>query len=1138
MLNEFIADLLAIHSNLNDTLDKRYKKLRLLLNRYVLIQTKNDGVSYPNAAARLENLMKRCELPPTHRIRINSFRVKTNKDNIHSYSYKEEEYITELYAIYALIQRIDGIKIEQQLFEEVFKIKVPKKEFVAKIKEKQSREINKQVIPVRIDSIDPDDDFTLYVIRDDEDDQKMAVSLDEDSRYLRDLPQGIALNLIFLHKAVPVQGEEDAFARYTPDIIVVEPNYLFDISSLAECYKPYGHDPMNYTYSRLTQVGNTRHILLGNVANYFLDELINESEEEPVCYIDVMKRLFRYSPFEFSTCEDLNDPAVERQFFIDCKAQFDLIARMVREDFLNPNYGIDRSKAILEPSFLCHSLGLQGRLDLLLDDYSKFIELKSGKAMEYDGKITHRENHFVQMMLYFAVLTFNAGMDSNDIQAYLMYSKHGYLYPEKPYWRLVRESIQLRNKIVINELQVSMENSTEYTHQFLNTINPDNLNRQQLSGRFWEIYLRPPILEFAEKLTEMSPEERAYTDRLYTFISKELYLSKVGGSASHDSNRGSSMLWESLWEEKVESGEILYDLELTDSYIENNIHFLELQIPDYDGELLPNFRTGDVVILYPRMKPEDNVTNNQIQKASILQISESKIVLRLRNIQKHAELFSSRLKYAMEHDFMDVGYTSMYKGIAAFINARSDRKQLLLQGAPYRKELVCESNEQETDLDRIVRKVQQANDYFLLVGPPGTGKTSQALRRMVEHYHSHTDESILLLSFTNRAVDEICQMLSTFDSLEYVRISSESACEPEYQDHLLENFLDGCNNRKQVKDKLEKCRIYVGTVSSLSSKNALFGIKHFGIAMIDEATQLLEPQLLTLLCAKDKTGRSAIDKFVLIGDHKQLPAVLLQSDKDSEIKDPALRALGFSNLKESLFERLYRKAITEEDEIHLDMLVRTGRMHPEVADFPNRFFYEGKLQPIPLPHQSEDLCFTYRSDDKLTEALAESRVAFFHADPDPEATSVKTNRNEARIIAKIVKQLQTLHRGSEIPFDIHEQIGIITPYRSQIALIRQQLAEAGIEDTGRMMIDTVERFQGSQRDIIIYSFCINRYYQFDFLCNTIEENGYLIDRKLNVAMTRARKQLFLVGNSKILRRNELYCELIKTFKEIFFIQPD
>lgn len=1138
MLNEFIADLLAVHSNPNDTLDKRYKKLRLLLNRYVLVQTKNDGVSYPNAAARLENLMKRCELPPTHRIRINSFRVKTNKDNILTSVFKEDEYITELYAIYALIQRIDGIKIEQQLFEEVFKTKVPHKEFVAKLKEKKSREINKQVIPVRIDSTDPEDEFILYVIRDDEEDHKIAISLDEDSRYIRELPQGIALNLIFLHKPNPVQEEDALFARYTPDILVVEPNYLFDISSLAECYKPYGHDPMNYTFSRLTQVENTRHILLGNVANYFLDELVNESEDEPVSYIDVMKRLFKYAPFEFSTCEDLNDPAVERQFFMDCKAQFDLIAKMVREDFLNPNYGIDRTKAILEPSFLCHSLGLQGRLDLLLDDYSKFIELKSGKAMEYDGKITHRENHFVQMMLYFAVLTFNAGMDSNDIQAYLMYSKHGFLYPEKPYWRLVRESIQLRNKIVINELNITINNSIDYTHQFLNTINPDNLNRQQLSGRFWEIYLRPPILEFSEKLAEMTPEERAYVDRLYTFISKELYLSKVGGSASHDSNRGNSMLWESLWEEKIESGEILYDLVLENSYIENNIHYLELNIPDYDGELLPNFRTGDVVILYPRMKPEDNVTNNQIQKASIIQIQGSKLVLRLRNIQKHTELFSSKLKYAMEHDFMDVGYTSMYKGIAAFINARSDRKQLLLQGAPYLKDIRIESDQNESDLDRIIRKVSQANEYFLLVGPPGTGKTSQALRRMVEHYYTHTDENILLLSFTNRAVDEICQMLSTFDSLEYVRISSESACEPAYQSHLLENFLDGCNNRKQVKEKLEKCRIYVGTVSSLSSKNALFGIKHFGIAMIDEATQLLEPQLLTLLCAKDKTGRNAIDKFILIGDHKQLPAVLLQSESDSEIKDSNLRALGFSNFKDSLFERLYRKAITEEDEIHLDMLVRTGRMHPEVADFPNRFFYEGKLQPIPLPHQSEELYFKTRSEDKLAIALAQSRVAFFHAETDPEASSVKTNRNEARIIAKIIKQLQELYEESGISFDIHEQIGIITPYRSQIALIRQELTEAGIKDTERMMIDTVERFQGSQRDIIIYSFCINRHYQFDFLCNTIEENGYTIDRKLNVAMTRARKQLFLVGNSKILRRNELYCELIKTFKEIFFIQPD
>ncbi|MGL5919510.1 MAG: AAA domain-containing protein, partial [Bacteroidales bacterium] len=111
-------------------------------------------------------------------------------------------------------------------------------------------------------------------------------------------------------------------------------------------------------------------------------------------------------------------------------------------------------------------------------------------------------------------------------------------------------------------------------------------------------------------------------------------------------------------------------------------------------------------------------------------------------------------------------------------------------------------------------------------------------------------------------------------------------------------------------------------------------------------------------------------------------------------------------------------------------------------------------------------------------------------------------------------------------FDLSAEVGIITPYRSQIALIRKALKEKGFEGVDEVMIDTVERFQGSQRNVIIYSFCINRFYQFSFLCNTIEENGFLIDRKLNVAMTRARKQLFLVGNKELIVRNRLYASLI------------
>jgi len=911
---------------------------------------------------------------------------------------------------------------------------------------------------------------------------------------LNDLSPALSSGTIFnLLNATEIAGN-----TYEAEFLVLEPDYLIDTSSLAECFRPYGNHFLNYTLSRLQPKEITPSIVLGNTANFFIDELVNEDEEYPVEFSTALKKLFRVYAFELTVCRDLKDPKIEADFFSNCRKHFDHICHAVNHFF--PKAGIDKEKVVLEPSFISNALGLQGRLDIMLCDYSAFIELKSGKATEdfrTGGQFIHAaENHYTQMILYLAILEFNLDLQADDVRSYLLYSKYPILSKERHSRKQLQEALTLRNKIAAWEYALQKANDPAITGDLLSRVNSLNLNTKSLSNNFFTNYLAPAINRFSIGFSRLKEHEKAYFLRVYTFVVKELWLSKAG-EREYEGVKKASVLWNASFEDKMTAGELLYDLKIVDNQAASKSHTVMLEIPAYPDLYLPTFRSGDAIVLYERNSAADIVNNRQVFRGAIEVLEGNWVTVRLRYRQKNPHVWNPDSCYAIEHDYMDTNFTAMFKALACFVEANQDRKDLLV--AP-------------------TSKNNGNDDLFLLLGPPGSGKTSIALKQMVETEIKKNESNVLLLAYTNRAVDEICKALTDISiTLPFIRIGSELNCGPEFRGYLLENRLEKCKKRSEVSEIIQRCRIFVGTVASVWNKPELFQLKHFDLAIIDEATQLLEPHLLGIFCIKNETGDNATDRFVLIGDHKQLPAVVLQSKEESRVNDPLLNAAGITDLSASLFERFYHKYSLEGNTSALDMLYKQGRMHPAISAFPSEHFYEGRLECAGLTHQTEEW------HDR-------SRMIFYPVEPLNNEFSNKINCKEADTVTEICENLYAdcRKKGERLnPLSI----GIITPFRNQIALIRKQLQETEIPELSEITVDTVERFQGSQRDVIIYSFCIKTEEQLDFLPNWLEENGNLIDRKLNVALTRARKQLHIIGNEKLLKKNPLYNKLIEHIRK-------
>ena len=933
--------------------------------------------------------------------------------------------------------------------------------------------------------------------------------------------------------------------KVIPRLIVVEPDYLVDIPSIANCFESYGHHPLLFTVKRMGERPNNKHIVLGNFAGSALDDIINHPTDYTIK--DTFRSNFREKALDFATCPDFN--AVE--FKQAAEQQVANIQEIVNELFQS----FEREKAILEPSFVCERLGLQGRIDLMTTDLKLLVEQKSGKNIFIERQYKnphgslHVEKHYVQLLLYYGILQYNFQLNPKEAHIELMYSKYPLpngLLEVEPLQKLIREAMKFRNQAVATEYWMA-ENGF---HRLLPLMTPQVLNVEKQNDAFYQRYLLPQLTEVLAPLHQLSELERAYFTRMMTFVIKEQLVSKVG--AQEGVGNSNADLWNMPLAEKKDTGNIYTELTITDKSCSssfNGYDTITLNVPQQGIDFLPNFRRGDMVYLYAYKKNEEpDVRKSILFKGSLQEIHTSSIVVHLNDGQQNPNLIAGGC-FALEHAGSDIGGTSAIRSLYTFITSDVERRQLLLgQRAPRADKSLVLSRSYHPDYDDIILKAKQALDYFLLIGPPGTGKTSQALQYLVREQLAEKPKgqstnpndqspkvngqsSILLLAYTNRAVDEICNMLSEHE-LDYIRIGNEYSCDPKYSDHLLQEVLDENTTLNSIKSTLSEAQIIVATTSTMNSRSALFNIKHFDLVIIDEASQILEPNIVGILTARQEEGR-AIDRFILVGDHKQLPAVVQQQgEADVENTSSVLENIHLSSCANSLFERLILTERAAGRTDFIGTLHKQGRMHPDIADFANRKFYaKEQLECVPLAHQVEtELSYNEESEDALDNTLKAHRMIFIPSMPCKQLNiSEKVNTDEARIIADLLRRL---YRQMSKDFNPQKSVGVIVPYRNQIAMIRKEIERLEIPALEDISIDTVERYQGSQRDVILYSFTIQSRYQLDFLtANTFYEEGQPIDRKLNVAITRARKQLILTGNESTLRQNQLFAELIDYIKE-------
>ena len=597
---------------------------------------------------------------------------------------------------------------------------------------------------------------------------------------------------------------------------------------------------------------------------------------------------------------------------------------------------------------------------------------------------------------------------------------------------------------------------------------------------------------------------------------------------------------------QVTRGDAWYPLSMGRTYYNSLNQYCIEVTRKADEEIDHNFEYGKPVVFFRAEAPEGDLKRASGIRyfnftGTVSYVDGDRMVVAIP--EGHTlELQNSQLPLGVQLFFDETSYRMMFDALERVINAKGTRLAYLrdLFYGRQRAEVFTFDAMRfpwlNTSQERAVNDVLRAKDVRVLHGPPGTGKTTTLVEAINETLMRETQ--VLVCAQSNTAVDWISEKLVDC-GIPVLRIGNPTRVndkmlsftyEHRFADHpdypklwqvrrdmremrrrrreKAEHFHQKLDRLKELAVELEvrinndifgQVRVIASTL--VGAGNKLLDGKRFGTVFIDEAAQALEAACWIPI-------RRA-SRVILAGDHCQLP--------------PTVKSL--QALKGGLGKTLMERIVENKPEC-VSLLEVQYRMNDEIMQFSSDYFYQGRMKSAPevahrLIHEGDAPILWF---DTSTIELGEDEQNDFKEKFVGE-TFGRINKGEANLTLSLL-QIYFQRVGKQRILNDRIDVGIISPYRAQVQYLKRLIKKRAFFKPFRHLIsvNTVDGFQGQERDVILISLV---------RANDMGQIGFLRDlRRMNVAITRARMKLFILGDAPTMTRHPFYRRLYDYIQEV------